>query len=218
MANNKVQLADGSVLIDLTNDTVTANTLEAGYTAHDASGNIITGTLQIEPTGTKTVLITTNGTQEVNVAEFAKVVISTNVSGAVAWPEPTATFVAGTRIVPSCFNNAKFIPKYDNELIIYVFQPESGAPTSGSTTCYALMFHRINKAYGTTNKCWTVNGPAKTKPWSGALTSGVHNSTGVADDADGYITFPTSTWYYTNPNATIKVYEIPYSSMGASAT
>lgn len=45
MANNKVQLADGSVLIDLTNDTVTANTLKAGYTAHDASGNIITGTM-----------------------------------------------------------------------------------------------------------------------------------------------------------------------------
>jgi predicted MPP superfamily phosphohydrolase len=45
LANNKVQLADGSVLIDLTNDTVTANTLKAGYTAHDASGNIITGTM-----------------------------------------------------------------------------------------------------------------------------------------------------------------------------
>lgn len=44
MANNKVQLADGTVLIDLTADTVTADTLLQGYTAHDASGAPITGT------------------------------------------------------------------------------------------------------------------------------------------------------------------------------
>lgn len=172
----------------------------------------------IEPTGTKTVLITENGTREVDIAEFAKAVISANISGAVAWPEPTATFVAGSAVVPSCFNNAKFIPKYDNELIIYVFQPESGAPTSGSVTCYMLGFHRINKDYGTTNRCWAIAGPQQTKPWSGTLTWAVRNSTGVYDDADGYITFPTTTWYRTNSNSTIKVYEIPYSSMGASAT
>lgn len=48
MANNpyvnKVQLADGTSLIDLTSDTVTADKLMQGYTAHDASGTIITGT------------------------------------------------------------------------------------------------------------------------------------------------------------------------------
>lgn len=44
MANNKVQLADGTVLIDLTADTVTADKLMQGYTAHDASGAQITGT------------------------------------------------------------------------------------------------------------------------------------------------------------------------------
>lgn len=44
MANNKVQLGDGTVLIDLTGDTVTAATLSSGITAHDASGQQITGT------------------------------------------------------------------------------------------------------------------------------------------------------------------------------
>ena len=44
MANSRVQLADGIVLIDLTNDTVTADKIVAGYTAHDAGGNAITGT------------------------------------------------------------------------------------------------------------------------------------------------------------------------------
>lgn len=42
--NNKVQLADGTVLMDLTQDTVTAGKLLSGTTAHDASGAEITGT------------------------------------------------------------------------------------------------------------------------------------------------------------------------------
>lgn len=49
MANNpyvnKVQLADGTSLIDISGDTVTASTLMQGYTAHNATGALITGTL-----------------------------------------------------------------------------------------------------------------------------------------------------------------------------
>lgn len=44
MANNKVQLSDGTVLLDLTGDTVTPETLAASVTAHDAAGNRIVGT------------------------------------------------------------------------------------------------------------------------------------------------------------------------------
>ena len=43
--NNKVQLSDGTVLIDLTNDTVESDKLLEGFTAHDASGEAITGTM-----------------------------------------------------------------------------------------------------------------------------------------------------------------------------
>lgn len=43
MANNKVQLSDGTVLLDLTGDTVTPETLMAGVTAHNAAGNPIVG-------------------------------------------------------------------------------------------------------------------------------------------------------------------------------
>ena len=42
--NNKVVLADGTVLIDLTGDTVTAAKLLYGYTAHGADGAPVTGT------------------------------------------------------------------------------------------------------------------------------------------------------------------------------
>ena len=40
---NKVDLADGTTLMDLTGDTVDASVLLSGYTAHDASGAPITG-------------------------------------------------------------------------------------------------------------------------------------------------------------------------------
>ena len=45
MANNKVQLGDGTVLMDLTSDTVSPSTLKRGITAHNASGESITGTM-----------------------------------------------------------------------------------------------------------------------------------------------------------------------------
>lgn len=44
MAINKV-IYGSTTLIDLTGDTVSASHLETGYTAHDASGALITGTL-----------------------------------------------------------------------------------------------------------------------------------------------------------------------------
>lgn len=43
MAVNKVVYGN-TTLIDLTADTVTADKLVLGYTAHDAAGNAITGT------------------------------------------------------------------------------------------------------------------------------------------------------------------------------
>lgn len=49
MAVNKVEY-DGKVLIDLTNDTVTSDTLQVGKTAHAADGSVITGTLFLEDT------------------------------------------------------------------------------------------------------------------------------------------------------------------------
>ena len=46
MAVNKVELANGEVLIDLTKDTVTAETLIEGVTAHGADGEPIVGTMR----------------------------------------------------------------------------------------------------------------------------------------------------------------------------
>lgn len=50
MAVNKV-VYDGSTLIDLTEDTVTPETLAEGVTAHAASGETIIGTMQAGKAG-----------------------------------------------------------------------------------------------------------------------------------------------------------------------
>lgn len=42
---NKVQLADGTVLMDISGDTVAADKMLNGYTAHDASGKAIQGSI-----------------------------------------------------------------------------------------------------------------------------------------------------------------------------
>lgn len=44
MEKNKI-IYGGKVLLDLTNDTVSSDTLGYGITAHDKSGRIITGNL-----------------------------------------------------------------------------------------------------------------------------------------------------------------------------
>lgn len=66
MANNpyvnKVSLADGTTLIDLTSDTVTASSMLSGTTAHDASGAQITGSM----TGV-TILAPSSGTNSFSV-------------------------------------------------------------------------------------------------------------------------------------------------------
>ena len=46
MAVNRVELASGEVLVDLTNDTVTSETLAKGATAHNAKGEQIVGTME----------------------------------------------------------------------------------------------------------------------------------------------------------------------------
>ena len=68
-------VVDGVTKLDLTGDTVTAEHLEQGYTAHDSSGLQITGTLDpggVTPSGTLTV--TANGTYDVE--QYAAVTVA----------------------------------------------------------------------------------------------------------------------------------------------
>lgn len=47
MGNNKIELSNGIVLIDLTQDTVDAEHLVSGYTAHNKAGEAVTGNMPV---------------------------------------------------------------------------------------------------------------------------------------------------------------------------
>lgn len=51
MANANQVIINGETILDLRSDTVTPETLQKGYTAHDKSGTKITGTLEISSSG-----------------------------------------------------------------------------------------------------------------------------------------------------------------------
>lgn len=55
MAISKV-VYGATTLVDLTADTVTAETLAKGYTAHDAAGNAVTGTAEVTVSGETLIL------------------------------------------------------------------------------------------------------------------------------------------------------------------
>ena len=90
MATNKVVYA-GTTLIDLSNDTVTSDKILDGYTAHDASGDTVTGTIPTKTSsdvGSSGSIITipsgyypSSVSKSVNTAEQATPSISVDSSG-----------------------------------------------------------------------------------------------------------------------------------------
>lgn len=94
MANNKVQLSDGTVLLDLTGDTVTPENLLSGVTAHNAAGNRIVGIgVGIKLTG---IAITTPPTKTTYNAgetfDSAGMVVTATYSNGATLTSPSYTF------------------------------------------------------------------------------------------------------------------------------
>lgn len=136
MANTNQVIVNGETILDLRSDTVTPETLQKGYTAHDKSGTKITGTLEASSSGgSKTVnfsgasvdataLITyiSNGSMK-RIAiggegsNSAEIMVDVNTSIHVVTSEMFSAFhptVSGATLVPGAFeqHNGKIVEVY----------------------------------------------------------------------------------------------------------
>ena len=90
MANSKIQLADGTILLDISQDTVAAGNMLSGTTAHDSSGAAVTGTI---PTQAATQVMPSRSAQQA-------VPAGTYMSGAVTVLPIPPTYALLTELFP----------------------------------------------------------------------------------------------------------------------
>lgn len=155
---NKVDRSvDGSTetLIDISEDTVDAGHLAAGYTAHDRSGAPITGTaiggsvVSVTPDlseGTKVATITVDGSDSDLYAPTPPVTSVNGETGTVTLDiPPTMTILSyGTSTW------AEFMEAYSTNTIVYCRASSNSNPASGSKTRMAFMAY-VNNETAPTN-------------------------------------------------------------------
>lgn len=155
---NKVNRSvDGSTetLIDISEDTVDAEHLAAGYTAHDSSGAPITGTaiggsvVTVTPDlseGTKVATVTVDGSDTDLYAPTPPVTSVNGETGTVTLDiPPTMTILSyGTSTW------AEFMEAYSTNTIVYCRASSNSNPASGSQTRMAFMAY-VNNADAPTN-------------------------------------------------------------------
>ena len=134
---SKVEI-NGATLIDISNDTVVADILAEGYTAHDKTGNIITGTLMHQ--SGKTV---TPGTSNIVAVESGKYTTSTvyvkgdsnltanNIKSGISIFGVTGSYVDSTPIEISTDAGMEAVLTSNNVGKVYKFTGTSGTYTNG---------------------------------------------------------------------------------------
>lgn len=184
MANNKVQLSDGTVLLDLTGDTVTPETLMAGVTAHDAAGNPIVGTVVgIKLTG---IAITTPPTKTAykagEVFDPAGMVVTATYSNGAKLTSPSYTFspagalTAGDTFVTITYTEGG-ITKTATQAITVKAAPIYGVSWDGTAT---TAWSRTDDAAGFADPVAAVNNGNGSSPFDSCMPwSGME----IVDDA-----------------------------------
>lgn len=116
---NKINLGN-TTLIDLTNDTINSNSLYNGLTAHDSTGNIITGTAEITAQGNKLIMPTGLVTQPNDLTtEIEEIQIGTTTYTI----SPVTDYESGKLINKPNFGTLSFLNE-ENGISIYLVMPE----------------------------------------------------------------------------------------------
>ena len=195
MAVNKVEYG-GSTLIDLTSDTVTADNLLSGYTAHDKSGAIITGTL--DPYKPEILVV-------VNAAAAVTVSVVVGDSSAGVWLQPSyhednvwmyeipyyGTWIVG---VSSMFGNTSQNVVVDT---VKIYKVEANIASSFEESSWAIIRYATKNGYA--SGLWQV-GDTKTYQDTSGNTRTVEivdigDSSMVLDLADLYASGALATTY-----------------------
>ena len=89
MAVNKVELSDGTVLIDLSGSTVTPATLASGETAVDAKGDLIVGTLEATSGSNDTHVVTKDCDNAAEVVAYFKALLPSGATDMIVALKPS---------------------------------------------------------------------------------------------------------------------------------
>lgn len=162
MGNSKVQLADGTVLMDTTGTTVSTDTLLSGYTALNRAGEVITGAVVTAPASTTTPKAA--GTAAVGTEDAYS-------RGDHVHPAEIFVATYGT----TSFNDIK--AAYDAGKAIYVINGSDTAslcrayPNASSPTTYYFMY-----AIGAIITVYSIYGVGNQWSWSTITTALVPNT------------------------------------------
>jgi len=138
---NKI-VYDGDTLIDLTEDTVTPNTLLAGTTAHDRSGAPVTGTY----TAPVTSVNGQTGDVTLDATDIGALPDTTAIPTKTSDLENDSNFMSGMTILAYGKSTwSDFITAYTAKHVVYCRASSASNPASGSQTRMAFMAY-VNNA------------------------------------------------------------------------
>ena len=180
MANANQVIVNGENILDLRSDTVTPETLQKGYTAHDKSGTKITGTLEassvsVQPS--KSVTITSNGTVSVTpdapYDALSSVDVTVNVSGGynlkkVTYKGSANKILTEITITHNCGSIPKFVIVTSNNSSSSYLMAGSGANESRSSS-FLMVINSVRARASVTSTTFTYNNGTSMRYYGGVM-------------------------------------------------
>ena len=180
MANANQVIINGETILDLRSDTVTPETLQKGYTAHDKSGTKITGTLEassvsVQPS--KSVTITSNGTATITpdagYDAMSSVDVTVNVSGGynlkkVTYKPSVNKMLKDITITHNCGSIPKFVIVMSNNSNSTYLMAGSGANESQNSS-FSMVINNVQAEASVTSTTFTYNNVGSIRYYRGII-------------------------------------------------